>query len=387
MNIGSFVKLICVPWVVICMGLVSCDSGRSVEPVETAPLLDPDPASLLLTPDERTGKLNPCTLSKKSGKYYGMDFHVGVSCPYLDAEIRWLTSDLAVLDQDSLGQDIIPGNFAEKTRPTRQHSVRYEDSIYIQPSTDSTMLMVRAWLGNDSSPVTAAVYYHSQRYATGVMGLLIDSRDGSRYNTVQILDQVWMAQNLSFRLSGTDSGWCYGNSVDSCSKYGRLYSWTQVLGGAFGSGVPLQGICPSGWHVPMEYEWERLERNAVALSGYGAVGWSPGLVLKSCFEWRVATRNCRLFSRPSHGLQEWMVCDSVYGNGYDLWGFRALPGGFRDNLGVFDSSGTVGSWWGANASGDTAQWGRELASESGGLLRIRVDERPDWARSLRCVKD
>lgn len=54
---------------------------------------------------------------------------------------------------------------------------------------------------------------------------------------IQIGEQVWMAQNFNVRYmqptSSLDpSSFCYGNSIDSCAKYGRLYSLSAVIDSA-----------------------------------------------------------------------------------------------------------------------------------------------------------
>ncbi|MEI6050840.1 MAG: FISUMP domain-containing protein, partial [Bacteroidota bacterium] len=58
------------------------------------------------------------------------------------------------------------------------------------------------------------------------MGTFKDVRDGRTYLSVTLHDQVWMAENLSFR-SGTNSEgcWAYLNNQQNAEVYGYLYSY------------------------------------------------------------------------------------------------------------------------------------------------------------------
>lgn len=109
-------------------------------------------------------------------------------------------------------------------------------------------------------------------------GEMTDSRDGQVYKTVVIGEQTWMAENLNYRYMGKtlelDSmSFCYDNLVDSCYKYGRLYTWAAVMdsvglftamskGCGFGkkcaSSYNEQGVCPDGWRLPNMDDYETL---------------------------------------------------------------------------------------------------------------------------------
>jgi uncharacterized protein (TIGR02145 family) len=98
-----------------------------------------------------------------------------------------------------------------------------------------------------------------------------DPRDGRKYKTVKIGNQIWMAENLnvdrfrngdSIPEAGTNEewksagekkqpAWCYyDNDPAQGSKYGKLYNWYAVN--------YKRGLAPKGWHVPSNGNYETL---------------------------------------------------------------------------------------------------------------------------------
>ncbi len=81
--------------------------------------------------------------------------------------------------------------------------------------------------------------------------VLVDERDGQTYNTVQIGDHCWMAENLNIDNVGSIDKVCYEGLVSNCDTYGGLYNWADV-----NSGPPnYSQICPTGWYLPTVYDW------------------------------------------------------------------------------------------------------------------------------------
>jgi len=116
-------------------------------------------------------------------------------------------------------------------------------------------------------------------------GSFTDVRDGNVYATVKIGNQTWMAENLNHNTADGAGSWCYGNRLDNCDKYGRLYDWNTAMAGKAGteenpSGV--RGVCPEGWHLPSNAEWAELLD--VVRGGYCDQS-SYGLKLKSERGW------------------------------------------------------------------------------------------------------
>ena len=99
-----------------------------------------------------------------------------------------------------------------------------------------------------------------------------DTRDNRIYRFVKIGSQVWMAENLKYYepenaivLGNTT---CFDNIPENCEKLGRMYTWNAAMGiGAnecrkaectYMNEQKVKGICPSGWHLPKNEEWNTL---------------------------------------------------------------------------------------------------------------------------------
>ena len=93
---------------------------------------------------------------------------------------------------------------------------------------------------------------------------LTDIRDGKVYPTVQIGSQCWMQKNLAYGLTISSTN----PQTDNCipEKYNcplsivncplSLYQWDELM--RYESAPGSQGLCPPGWHVPSESDWNIL---------------------------------------------------------------------------------------------------------------------------------
>ena len=106
---------------------------------------------------------------------------------------------------------------------------------------------------------------------------LLDKRDGTTYKTVKIGNQIWMAENLKYKTEGgnaddLEGSLCYDNKAENCEVQGRLYNWNAAMdipqeyesARWLKINYPRQGICPGGWHLPTDDEWQELVDYVIA---------------------------------------------------------------------------------------------------------------------------
>jgi uncharacterized protein (TIGR02145 family) len=161
-----------------------------------------------------------------------------------------------------------------------------------------------------------------------------------------------MAENLNYSASG-DGSKCYNNETANCDKYGKLYDWATATGA---------GVCPTGWHVPNNAEWDILIGYVQTENGKT---YTPGLTAD------VAGTHLKATSGWNSS-----------GNGADTYGFKALPGGYYGTNG-FMNNGSNGIWWSSTENVSNAyRWSitaENSANRSGTYAKTNF-------YSVRCIQ-
>jgi len=170
-------------------------------------------------------------------------------------------------------------------------------------------------------------------------GSFTDSRDGKKYGTVKIGTQTWLTENLSYDANNSK---CYSNDQANCQKYGRLYNWETAL-----------NVCPKNWHLPSDAEWQTL----VDFVGADIAGKK----LKARNGWE------------------------NNGNGTDIYGFSALPGGYGNSNGDFRGVGIRGYWWSSTEHNASIAYIRYMGYNYADV--DRDDDDKTILFSVRCVQD
>ncbi len=204
--------------------------------------------------------------------------------------------------------------------------------------------------------------------------------DGNVYNTVTIGSQCWMAENLkathypngdAIPLVTDNTAWgnlandntsdaysYYDNSSTNATTYGALYTYAAAIGDNWTrDNTANQGVCPDGWHLPTDTEWDELETylgtNAGSKLAGNATLWQDGSLDQSA--------------------------------DFGTSGFSALPSGGRGSSGGFDHLGSHGSWRSATESNSIYAYYRYLLYDYAGVYRFNPYKSDGCA--VRCVRD
>jgi uncharacterized protein (TIGR02145 family) len=197
-----------------------------------------------------------------------------------------------------------------------------------------------------------------------------------------------MAANLNYN-PGSGKSKCYaegaGNGVDdwlaptspqvqeNCNKYGRLYDWATA-----------QNVCPSGWKLPSDDEWNALKAfiEREIFCNYEDIdnGWDVGTKLKAAAGWESS----------GTGLA-----------GVDTYGFGAIGSGYcvswellSSGAGFFAAERREAHWWtsttykpqSGGTSDNTKAYKYKISYEKN-VMNRDTENKSDYLYSVRCIKN
>jgi uncharacterized protein (TIGR02145 family) len=194
-------------------------------------------------------------------------------------------------------------------------------------------------------------------------------KDGNTYKTVKIGTQTWFAENLkttrysngdligtttpaAFDISNETNPkyqWSYNGKDSNATIYGRLYTWYAIK--------DPRNVCPTGYHVPADSEWTKLNTN---LGGYNIAGGKMKEI----------------------GLTHWLSPNTGATNSS---GFTGLPGGNHSSTGPCYFMGTYGYWW-STREYDTRS-GVSFSLDNNSVISQANYNFKSFGISVRCVMD
>jgi len=228
--------------------------------------------------------------------------------------------------------------------------------------------------------------YFVRAYATNSMGTgygaelsfttlpgdgTITDIDGNLYHIITIGTRGWLMENLKVtRFNKGDSvpevtddiEWgalkkgarcSYDKNPFNAETYGLLYNW-YVVG-------DTRNICPVGWHVPSDSEWQSM------------IDFLGGAL--------IAGGKLKATGTLEMGTGLWNSPNTVATNES---GFTALPGGSRGVSGGFSNLSSNAYFW-SSTPDQTHVWDRELSFKYGNVERYSVSKENGY--SIRCIKD
>ncbi len=221
---------------------------------------------------------------------------------------------------------------------------------------------------------------------------IVTDYDGNTYTIAKIGFQTWMTENLKVKhyadgtpipyieeqsewgnMGPTNKAYCfYSNDTSYKNVYGALYTWAATMNGAASSHLNpsgVQGVCPTGWHVPSDVEWKQLEMH---------LGMTQ--TEADSKNWRSTDVGGKM---KETGTAHWKSPNTGATNESK---FSARPGGSRNSTGAFLNHRLDCYFWSSTDGGGSLPWYRYLGYEHMDIYRSDYQFYGE-GYSVRCVRD
>ncbi|MHC1776281.1 MAG: fibrobacter succinogenes major paralogous domain-containing protein [Lentimicrobium sp.] len=197
-----------------------------------------------------------------------------------------------------------------------------------------------------------------------IPGAGVTDIDGNIYNSIILGTQEWMggyvADNLrttkyangeSIPIVDEDIQWSNLNTGAVCNlAYSAMYNWYAVS--------DSRHLCPTGWHIPSDEEWNIL----IDFLG-GNANYAAGKLL--------------------------LANSENYPCANGLSNFQGYPSGRRQESGIYEFEHYMGAWWSSTADGSDHSWARFLHYSTifGYCIENSFNLPLKYGCSVRCIKD
>ncbi|MBK8504166.1 MAG: fibrobacter succinogenes major paralogous domain-containing protein [Saprospiraceae bacterium] len=226
------------------------------------------------------------------------------------------------------------------------------------------------WTGSDFEGWTGSKWVSLTSGTCGGLTFVSDV-DANRYRVVAIGTQCWTTENL--RVQNFNDGspiplipvatdwatittppysWYNDNMMINAVPFGALYNWYAVDTASNGN----KNICPFGWHMPTEQDYQEL----INYLGGESVA---GIDLKEAGNVHFLTNN---------------------ETATNLSGFTAIPGGYRTGTSFYEK-GYYAQYW--TVAAHNATQAKFVDIEYDGEYADIANQNKNRGNSVRCVKD
>lgn len=258
----------------------------------------------------------------------------------------------------------------------------------------STTYYVRAYATNSfGTAYGSTISFTTMAWQPCLTARTVTDYENNLYNTVQIGTQCWMKENLKVKYYANGTAIAYGtatsttvgyfyypnNDQNNVALFGLLYNWKAVMStSSSSSSVPsgVQGICPTGWHVPSDDEWTILSNYVNNVSEYLCNGTD--------------TYTAKSFAADTTWSTSAITC--AVGNiqaDNNATGFSILPAGRARSQSSFEYFNQYAYLWSATegSSSYTKCWGIYYATATVSRIGNTTGNYKYNGYSVRCVKD
>jgi len=352
-NSGNYLVMGCNELVNVPYALHSDESKQS----RSLLLMSPD-SSLFLIKVENDG-----SLTATEGAIPEVDFIADKTASYTGISIQFT-------DQSANSPGSWQWNFGDGSESQDQHPIQ----IYADTGTFTVSLTALNGYGGDTETKTAFI-----SIGENMCPLSVTDIDGNEYNVIPISNQCWMKENLKVSHypngddipnvtdenqwtalgdNNTDDAYCYYDN-DPNTDYGALYTYAAAIADNWQrDNTAGQGICPDGWHLPTDSEWNTLR---TYLGGESIAGG------------KMKETGTLHWNDPNVGAT-------------NESGLTALPGGYRCYFqGNFSSKGDRGYIWSATGYRPETAYIRYLYNINTKDYRSTLNK--SYGLSIRCIKN